>query len=152
MTGQAPLMQGLMGSAEHRMWHFLRHGIRNAWDRLTPAQQTQVATALGESWKRNPADEDLGEEFLHMHKGMLAMLTTQATTANLPLFATGTQGENRAIYNDIWTSPGAHQPSTGAAKLFPFPDGSTTAKLELVQLDAEAKSAQRLARTASRLD
>lgn len=139
------LMQGLMGTADHRMWHFLWHGIRNAWDRLTPAQQGQVVTAFGDSWKRTATDENVGEEFLHMHRVMLGMLTTQATTSNLPLFPTGTQGENRAIYSDVWTSPGKYEPAAGAPKLFPFPDGSTAAKPELTRLDAEAKSPQSLA-------
>ena len=138
-------MQSVMGSSDHRMWHFLWHGIRSSWDTMTPLQRSKVVTAFGAQWGRAPQDMNVGEEFLHMHRGMLLGLLKQASDAGLPLYPTGTDGENKSIYNDVWTSPGKFVAANGTSKVFPLPDGTTTPGAAIESLDAEAKSAQSLA-------
>ncbi len=73
-------MKGLMAQRTHRMWHFLWHGIRNAWPSMTTSQKNSIRNTLGAEWGRsntetqaNPAPNK-GEEFLHMHRGMLLTL------------------------------------------------------------------------------
>ena len=139
------LMQALMGTADHRMWHFLWHGIRNSWDRMTPAQQAQIVAAFGADWRRKPNDADTGEEFLHMHRMMLGMLNSAAKSANYTLYPTGVKADNLSVFNDVWTSPGVFSSQGAADKKFPFPDGTTRVDENLRAWDIEAKSAAKLA-------
>ncbi len=71
-------MKTLMARRDHRSWHYLWHGIRNGWLRMSTAQRAKVR-AMGPAWGREqePAkapSKARGEEFLHMHRAMLAML------------------------------------------------------------------------------
>jgi hypothetical protein len=73
-------MQEMMGSRGHRMWHYLWHGIRNSWPRMSSAERNQIRSILGDGWTRkssetaqNP-DPAMGEEFLYMHREMIGMV------------------------------------------------------------------------------
>lgn len=73
----------MMASKEHRMWHYLWHGFRNNWERLTQDQQQRVLNVYPGWQPPRPAldangkgmrDNDSGEDFLYMHRIMIMMV------------------------------------------------------------------------------
>jgi hypothetical protein len=103
-------MKSMMAMRSHRIWHFLWHGIRNAWPEMAASERQQVRTRLGVAWARSDAETkahpqaDKGEEFLHMHRGMV-----QAVRALL----------GSDMY-EAWTAPPAPD-----SKDYPLPNGNT---------------------------
>lgn len=75
-------MKQLMTTRSHRLWHYLWHGIRNAWARMSQQERSAVRQYLGTGWVRNDAETvnipqpNRGEEFLHMHREMVAKVAT----------------------------------------------------------------------------
>ncbi len=136
------VMQTLMGNSEHRAWHYLWHGVRNAWDRLRADQQAQIVATFGPEWQRQPADANVGEEFLHMHRVMINGLLAEAKAKNVLLYPTGTAQENLSIFPDVWTNPGRFSTDGAPLKLFSLPSGSTTFPPTLLQWDIEARGAK----------
>lgn len=72
-------MRTYMARRDHRIWHYLWHGIRGSWPRMSTRQRTAVGESLGVVWTRpqEPSRDfavNRGEEFLHMHRAMLGML------------------------------------------------------------------------------
>ncbi|EEM80209.1 hypothetical protein [Bacillus thuringiensis] len=73
----------MMASKEHRLWHYLWHGLRSTWERLTPEQQQSVLDvypgwqpprpSLDANGNRN-RDNNSGEDFLYMHRIMMIMV------------------------------------------------------------------------------
>ncbi|PNK24695.1 Tat pathway signal protein [Bacillus thuringiensis] len=73
----------MMASKEHRLWHYLWHGIRDTWERLTEAEQQSILD-VHPGWKppRPSRDKDdkvirdnnSGEDFLYMHRIMIMMV------------------------------------------------------------------------------
>lgn len=73
----------MMASKEHRLWHYLWHGFRNNWERLTPVQQQSVLDVYPGWQPPRPTldanrkimrDNDSGEDFLYMHRIMIMMV------------------------------------------------------------------------------
>lgn len=81
-----------MASPSMRHWHFLWHGIRNAWDQMSAQEQNMIVNQLGQRWRRQPNNADSGEEFLHMHQTMMVMVRNH-------LAARGCQ------FYPAWTAP-----------------------------------------------
>ncbi len=73
-------MKNIMATRSHRMWHYLWHGIRNAWPRMTAEDRQSVRQVLGPAWGRKDSESvqnpepAKGEEFLHMHRGMIQVV------------------------------------------------------------------------------
>lgn len=71
-------MAELMATPEVRAWHFLWHGIRNAWVDMSTAERQEVREKLGKEWDLEQGGtgdrRESGEEFLHMHHKMLEAL------------------------------------------------------------------------------
>ncbi|WP_255305543.1 Tat pathway signal protein [Paenibacillus sp. Mc5Re-14] len=73
----------MMASKEHRLWHYLWHGLRNTWEILTPEEQQSLLNVYPE-WEpprpaldtsRNPIrDNNSGEDFLYLHRTMIMMV------------------------------------------------------------------------------
>lgn len=69
-----------MAKREHRIMHYLWHGVRNSWERLTPAQKQEIRN-IDPAWESpRPAldrrgnvirNNDSGEDFLYMHREMI---------------------------------------------------------------------------------
>ncbi len=70
-----------MAKREHRMQHFLWHGVRNSWERMTLKQKQDIRN-IDPAWEPpRPAlnvngnverDNNSGEDFLYMHRQMVA--------------------------------------------------------------------------------
>src|SRR5919199_5825911 len=70
-----------MASREHRMRHFLWHGVRNFWLKLSSSDKQKIRD-IDAAWEPpRPArdadgnvlrDNDSGEDFLYMHRQMIA--------------------------------------------------------------------------------
>ncbi len=105
-------MKALMATRSHRVWHFLWHGIRGAWPSMSAAERKQVKDKLGAEWTRDARETeshplaDKGEEFLHMHRGMLAAV----------------KGVLGAEMYEAWKEP----PPPGSQE-FPLPNGNSRA-------------------------
>lgn len=73
----------MMASKEHRLWHYLWHGLRNTWESLTPQDQQDIINIYPGWEPPRPAfdvdgnrnrDNDSGEDFLYMHRLMIMMV------------------------------------------------------------------------------
>lgn len=72
-----------MASKEHRLWHYLWHGLRDTWESLTNRERQSVLDVYP-GWEpprpaldsnNNPIrDNDSGEDFLYMHRVMIMMV------------------------------------------------------------------------------
>lgn len=70
-----------MAKQEHRMMHYVWHGVRNSWARLSGAAKKQIRK-IDPGWEpprpgldsnSNPnRDNNSGEDFLYMHRQMIA--------------------------------------------------------------------------------
>lgn len=70
------IMTSFTANPGMRHWHYLWHGIRNGWDEMSDPERAEVISRLGPQWGRVPSDDDIGEEFLHMHRVMLDMVSS----------------------------------------------------------------------------
>lgn len=69
-----------MAKRDHRMSHFLFHGVRNSWERFNEQQRNRIR-AIDPAWEPprlavdgdgNPyRDNNSGEDFLYMHREMI---------------------------------------------------------------------------------
>jgi hypothetical protein len=95
MAAPLPLVVKLMLAArDHRLRHYIWHGVRNSWLRMNPGQR-QAILAMYPGWEPpRPAldangarlrDNNSGEDFLYMHRQMTAMVNenlARQTTLN----------------------------------------------------------------------
>ncbi|MFG0216368.1 Tat pathway signal protein [Brevibacillus porteri] len=73
----------MMASKEHRLWHYLWHGLRNSWEQLTPEERQSILDVYPgwqpprpalDSNRRPLRDNNSGEDFLYMHREMIMMV------------------------------------------------------------------------------
>ncbi|RZA26895.1 MAG: hypothetical protein EOP10_02105 [Proteobacteria bacterium] len=124
----------VLGNADHRLWHYLWHGVRNSWHELS-ADERKVFTDLSPDWAV-PADRMLGddvlaqnatpidarsngsgEDFLYMHHNMISVLRGVLADAGQPCIVS-------------WPTipdprPTASETEQRLATIFPFPNPST---------------------------
>lgn len=82
-----------MAQRRHRFHHYLWHRVRNSWLRLTPGEQ-QAVRDINPQWvplrpavdasRRPLRDNDSGEDFLYMHRQMIALVNGILAQVNDP--------------------------------------------------------------------
>ncbi|MFN7144855.1 MAG: Tat pathway signal protein, partial [Myxococcota bacterium] len=88
-----PALKIEMAQRSHRMAHYLWHGTRNGWERMSAAQRQAIA-AIDPGWvpprpaldaAGSPLRDNLsGEDFLYMHRQMIALANQILQRAGAP--------------------------------------------------------------------
>lgn len=81
---QISVIKEMMSTREHRLWHYLWHGLRDAWFLISEDDRAELKKKLPsymiDPRPFNPNDRDYsrnnnsGEDFLYMHRTMIAHL------------------------------------------------------------------------------